>query len=93
MTFNAGVEAAAKVMDDLDRGGWFAEAIRARAMQRDEITDDIIVATMVEAAAKHLGLEVKSDDPNLPAVQNCMKSVMMRLRVDGIISEGVEICP
>ncbi len=37
MTHNAGVEAAIAVMSDLDRGGWFAEAIRARAM-RDETT-------------------------------------------------------
>ena len=85
MTFNAGVEAAAKVMDDLDRGGWFAEAIRARAMRSAGITDDAIVAGMIDAVSKHLGFEADPDDPYLLAAQNCMKSVLVRLRADGIV--------
>ncbi len=36
-SYNAGVEAAIAVMDDLDHSGWFAAAIRARAL-RDEPT-------------------------------------------------------
>ena len=84
MTFNAGVEAAAKVMDDLDHGGWWAAAIRARA-RRDEPPEADILDAMVEAAAEHFGIAPKPDDPATPEVRRCMKSVLVRLRTDGIV--------
>ena len=45
-TFNAGVEAAAKVMEDLDHSGWFAAAIRARA-KRDIIDESKSDASII----------------------------------------------
>ena len=84
MTFNAGVEAAAKVMDDLDRSGFYAAAIRARA-KRAEPTEADILDAMVEAAAGHFGIEPKPDDPNTPQVRRCMESILARLRTDGVV--------
>ena len=82
--YNAGVEAAAKVMDDLDGGGWFAEAIRARArrVQQDDID---VIDGMVAAAAAHLGIERRPDDPDIPAVRRCMEAILARLRADGVV--------
>ena len=84
MTYNAGVEAAAKVMDDLDHGGWFAAAIRAR-VRRDEPPEADILDAMIEAAAKHFGIDPQPDDPNTPQVRRCMESILTRLRTDGIV--------
>ena len=84
MTFNAGVEAAAKVMDDLDHGGWWAAAIRARA-KRDEPPEADILDAMVAGATGHFGIEPKPDDPATPEVRRCMKSVLVRLRADGVV--------
>ncbi len=80
MTYNAGVEAAAKVMDDLDHGGWFATAIRARAM-RDAMPEDKILDAMVEAAAAHFAIKPEKDEPE---VRRCMVSILTRLRADGV---------
>ncbi len=83
--YNAGVEAAAKVMDDLDRSGWFAEAIRERAT-RDEQSEADTITAMVDAVAKHLGIEPKKDDPDMPAVRRCMEAVLARLRAGGVVN-------
>ncbi len=88
MTHNAGVEAAAKVMDDLDRGGFFAAAIRARA-KRDEPAEAGIIDAMVDAAAAHFGIKPKSDDPGTPEVRRCMESILARLRADGVIDRDL----
>ncbi len=82
--YNAGVEAAAKVMEDLDRSGFFASAIRARA-KRAEPPKANVIAAMVEAAAGHFGIEPKPDDPATPEVQRCMEAVLARLRADGVV--------
>ncbi len=83
-TFNAGVEAGAVVMDDLDHGGFFAAAIRARAM-RDAVLEDKILDAMVEAAAAHFAIKPDPDDPNTPEVRRCMVSILARLRADGAV--------
>ncbi len=83
MTYNAGVEAAAKVMDDLDHGGWFAAAIRERAM-RDAMPEDKILDAMVEAAAAHFAIKPDPDDHDMPEVRRCMVSILTRLRADGV---------
>ena len=90
MTFNDGVEAAAKVMDDLDRGGWFAAAIRARAKLEYAMPEDKILDAMVEAAAAHFNIAPEPDDPDLPAVRRCMVAIQTRLRADGAINEMVQ---
>lgn len=77
---NVGVEAAAEVMDDLDRSGWFAEAIRARAKQDSAMAEDEIIDVMVEATAAHFAIVSDQDDPDLPAVRRCMKAILTRLR-------------
>lgn len=84
--YNAGVEAAAEVMDDLDRGGWFAFAIRARAKREDAMTEADIIDVMVEAAAAHFGIESKSFYPDLPAVRRCMAAILARLRAEGVVN-------
>ena len=83
---NVGVEAAAKVMDDLDRSGFFAEAIRARAKQDSAMTEDEILDVMVEAIAAHFSIESEQDDPDLPAVRRCVKAILTRLRAKGVIN-------
>ena len=84
MIFNAGVEAAAKVMDDLDRGGFYAAAIRTRA-KRIEPTEADILDAMVEAAAPHFAIEPEPADPNPPQVRRCMEAVLARLRAEGVV--------
>ncbi len=84
--YNAGVEAAAAIMDDLDSGGWFAAAIRARATPIHARRNDAdIIALMMEAAAAHFGIDPKPDDPDTPEVRRCMESILARLRAEGII--------
>jgi len=51
VTYNDGIEAAARVMDDLDRGGWFAMAIRAIAKGNEDDT-----GTRSDTAARRLRL-------------------------------------
>ena len=75
-----GGEAAAEVMDDLGRSGWFAEAIRARAKQDSAMAEDEIIDVMVEATAAHFAIVSDQDDPDLPAVRRCMKAILTRLR-------------
>ncbi len=82
--YNAGVEAAAKVMDDLDHSGFFAAAIRARAM-RDVRPEDDVLDAMVEAAAAHFAIEPEPDDPDAPAVRRCMEAILVRLRADSVV--------
>ncbi len=60
----------------------FNAGVEAARAERD---DAEVIDAMVAAAAAHLGIERRLDDPNVPAVRRCMEAILARLRADGVV--------